>query len=123
MITAFGKELRKIRIDSNEVLRDMAQKLGVSSSFLSAVEVGRKNVPNGWCEKIASEYNLNDEQLALLQKLAEQSINTVKLNLQQANEVHRNVALVFARDFGSISDETAKKIINLVNHSGGKVGE
>lgn len=122
MITAFGKELRKIRIDSNEVLKDMAQKLGVSSSFLSSVEVGRKNVPNGWCEKIASEYNLSNEQLTSLQKLAEQSINAVKLNLQQVNEAQRNVALVFARDFGSISDETAEKIINLVNHSGGKAG-
>lgn len=117
MITSFGKELRKIRIDNNEVLKDMADKLGVTSSFLSAVEVGKKNVPNGWCTKIASEYRLSEKELESLEECAKESANSVKINLSTAQEPQRRAALVFARDFGSISEETAQKIINLVNHS------
>lgn len=39
MVTAFGKFLRILR----EILKDMAEKLNVTSSFLSAVENGKKN--------------------------------------------------------------------------------
>ena len=42
MLTALGKFLRKLRIDNGEILKDMADKLGVTASFLSAVENGKK---------------------------------------------------------------------------------
>ena len=38
MLTELGKILRKIRIDRQELLRDMAGTLGVSVAYLSAVE-------------------------------------------------------------------------------------
>ena len=43
MTTNFGKFCRKLRIDNDELLYDMAAKLGVSSAFLSKVENGKKN--------------------------------------------------------------------------------
>lgn len=45
MLTGIGKFLRKLRIDNEEILKDMADALGVSSAFLSAVENGRKKMP------------------------------------------------------------------------------
>ena len=42
MITAFGKFLRILRMDNGEILKTMAEKLEVTSSFLSAVENGKK---------------------------------------------------------------------------------
>jgi transcriptional regulator with XRE-family HTH domain len=45
MLTEFGQYLRKIRIDCGDLLKDMADKLGVTSSYLSAVETGKRNVP------------------------------------------------------------------------------
>lgn len=48
MITPIGKFLRKLRIDTGEILKDMAEKLHVSPSFLSAVENGKKKChPHG----------------------------------------------------------------------------
>ena len=44
MITPIGKFLRKLRIDTGEILKDMAEKLHVSPSFLSAVENGKKKI-------------------------------------------------------------------------------
>ena len=46
MLTSLGKFLRKIRIDNDEYLKDMADKLGVTVSFLSAVENGKKKESN-----------------------------------------------------------------------------
>ena len=45
MLTEFGKALRKIRIDRQQLLKDMANKLGVSSAYLSAVENGKRRMP------------------------------------------------------------------------------
>ena len=45
MVNNFGKFCRKLRIDNDELLYDMAKKLGVSSAFLSKVENGKKKPP------------------------------------------------------------------------------
>ena len=44
MLTEFGKILRKLRIDRQELLRDMAKNLEVSSAYLSAVETGKRKI-------------------------------------------------------------------------------
>lgn len=61
MLTEFGKILRKIRIDNQELLKDMAKKLGVSSAYLSAVETGKRKVPSDWVPKVAALYTLDRE--------------------------------------------------------------
>ena len=48
MLTSIGKFLRKLRVDHDEILKDMAEKLEVTVSFLSAVENGKKHMPAAW---------------------------------------------------------------------------
>ena len=62
MLTNFGKFCRKLRIDKGELLYDMAQRLKVSSAFLSKVENGKAKPPEEWKESIPSMYSLNEEQ-------------------------------------------------------------
>ena len=50
MLTSIGRFLRKLRIENGEILKDMAEALGVSSAFLSAVENGKKKMPESWIE-------------------------------------------------------------------------
>ena len=45
MVNSFGKFCRRLRIDRGELLADMANRLGVSSAFLSKVENGGKKPP------------------------------------------------------------------------------
>lgn len=61
MLTEFGKAIRKIRLDKGEILKDMAKRLGVSSACMSAVENGRKNVPEKWIDQIIEFYQLDEE--------------------------------------------------------------
>ena len=56
MLTSIGRFLRKLRIDNGEILKDMAEALGGSSAFLSAVENGKKKMTEGWIEKLKSIY-------------------------------------------------------------------
>ena len=48
LLTKLGRFLRKIRIDRGELMIDMAEKLGVTPAFLSAVENGKRKPPKEW---------------------------------------------------------------------------
>lgn len=115
MITKFGKLLRKIRIDHGEILMDMAKRLGVSPSFLSAVEVGRKSAPSGWSDTIAEQYHLSENQRQELKEAEQEAVTSVKLDFSKADQPQRTAAFVFAREFGSMSEETAGQVIQLLN--------
>lgn len=120
MFTPFGKELRKLRIERGEILKNMADKLEVTSSFLSAVETGKKSIPRNWTLKLGEIYNLSMQEKSTLQRLAEDSAKVLKINLQKAPDYQRNVALVFARKFQDMNAGTAQQVINLLNRSDGK---
>lgn len=62
MITSFGKFCRNLRMDNNEQLHQMAEKLNVSSAFLSKVEYGKAKPPEKWEDTIPSLYNLSESQ-------------------------------------------------------------
>ena len=47
-VTNLGKKLRKIRIDNDEISSDMARKLEISVSYLSAIENGKRNIPKNF---------------------------------------------------------------------------
>jgi hypothetical protein len=51
-ITEFGKAVRKSRIDAGVNLVEMASELSTTTSFLSAMEMGRKKIPSEWIQKI-----------------------------------------------------------------------
>lgn len=117
MITTFGKLLRKIRIDHGEILKNMADKLGVSPSFLSAVEVGRKNAPSGWSDIIADSYHLSVEQRRELKEAEQEAVVSIKIDFINAEQMQRTAAFIFAREFNSMSDETAEQVIRLLNRN------
>jgi len=51
-VTEFGKELRHIRIEKDWRLYDMAEQLGFSSAYLSAVERSHKAVSDDLLTKV-----------------------------------------------------------------------
>ena len=114
--TSFGEFVRILRIQHHEVMGDMAKKLETSVSFLSAVENGKKNVPAGWLEKISNLYKLSKEEIALLSEYIEESKTQFKISTTGAGNNQRKAALQFTRSFDSMSDETAIKILNILNH-------
>ncbi len=61
-LTDFGKTLRKLRIDHDVNLKNMADGLGVTSAFLSGVETGRKAINPGLINKISEILNLSDAE-------------------------------------------------------------
>lgn len=114
MITAFGKFCRVLRIEHNELLKNMADKLGVTSAYLSAVEVGKRNVPAEWVYEISNLYELSEERKLQLQDAVDQSIMQVKIDLQKCNEQQKQVAVMFARKLDNLSKDELSDLFKII---------
>lgn len=113
-ISKFGKALRNLRMDRGELLKDMAQKLGVTSSYLSAVEVGKRKIPENWIDRIASEYRLSAMEIYQLREAAAQSASEIKIDLGNASASKRDLAYAFAREFKDLSDDQHQAILRVL---------
>ena len=114
MKTALGSFLRKIRLEQGERLKDMAENLNVSSAFLSAVENGKKKMPDAWYAKLALLYHLSSEQQKDLQTAVVESGETVELNIKNISSDNRELAICFARHFDTLDEETSRQIFAIL---------
>lgn len=119
MLSEFGKFTRKLRIERNELLSHMAEKLNVSSSFLSAVENGRKSVPNKWIDSIKNIYDLSSKESLDLDKAYLDSVNSISLNIENKNKEDKEIILSFARKFDSLDDKLKEELKNIFETIGG----
>ncbi|MEK3735728.1 helix-turn-helix transcriptional regulator [Paenibacillus sp. FSL H7-0941] len=117
MLTLFGKICRKLRIDNGELLKDMADKLEVSSSYLSAVENGKRNVPHDWFNRILELYSLSSTEAKELKEAIAESQLTMKLELDSFNNEEKSLMMAFARDIKRLDESDKSKIRNILLQS------
>lgn len=106
-----GIFLRKLRIEHNEVLLDMAQRLQVSAAFLSAVENDRRSAPPSWVDIITAEYHLGLAQQQELAEAVAESVKQIRVDVGTVSTSKRNCALAFARSFDDLSDDDIQALM------------
>ncbi|MBR5667776.1 MAG: hypothetical protein IKW95_08825 [Lachnospiraceae bacterium] len=114
MITKLGDYLRTIRINNQQILKNMADVLHVSSAFLSAVENGKKTMPESWYPILKANYSLTADEMDELRQAALESQKTISLNISKASAMNRQAAVSFAREFESMDDSLSGKILSLL---------
>ena len=97
MITEFGKALRKMRIDRNEYIKDMAEKLYISVAYLSAIENGKRAIPENLVGGIARAYRLEQDEVDALNQLKDKSNREVRISLIGKTQKQIEVVLRFAK--------------------------
>ena len=113
--TKYGEFMRVLRVKEHEVMGDTAKMLGVKIPFVSAVESGKRNVPEEWVPKIVEYYKLDQEKEAELLDAIESSKTQMKLNLVHASNTQRRLAAQFQRSFERLDEDTAEAILKLLN--------
>lgn len=113
--TKFGEFMRIQRIKKCEVMGDTAKLFNVTIPFVSAVENGKRNIPKEWVPIIVKHYSLTKAEEQDLKQAIEESKTQIKVNLSEANQFQRKVALQFQRSFEEIDEETAESIIKLLS--------
>ena len=115
LLTPFGKFCRKLRIDRNEILKDMASDLNVTVSYLSAVENGKRSVPSSWEQMISDAYDLGDEQRWELKEAIIESEKMITFPLEETGENSTALLKALARKSGDLSEEQLKKMFDILN--------
>lgn len=115
MITDFGKALRKLRIDAGQVLGDMAERLGISVAYLSAIENARREIPDGFVEKIAKLYKLDSKSREELEMLALKQAGQVIVRFPKKGVTYEQItaAMSFANAFEMLDVADLKKIATI----------
>ncbi len=119
MLTAMGKELRKLRIDLGVTLVQMAEVMGVSATMLSAVETGKKKVPGDFVDRIVVAYPALQEKREALLSLANLSNGEVVVSLASASAEDAELATELAQRFGELSDEDKALLRRLLRQMAG----
>lgn len=112
MATTFGKELRKLRIDKDETIYVMAKKLGISMSYLSAIEAGTRNIPMGMVDTIIEKYHLNKERSEIMRQAEAESSKEIDIDLSAVSAEQRKLVFALSRKLSDISDEDCLEILN-----------
>ncbi len=122
MATKLGKYLRHLRLDHNEVLLTMAEKLNISPAYLSSIENGKRSIPDNLVYQVGQQYYLSDGEMEELKDAVEQSQMKITVDLASANRRQRDTALTFARRFKNCDDETLLKIKEILQELSEKKG-
>ena len=109
-VTEFGKFSRKLRIENDELLRDMANKLGVTASYLSAVEIGKRNIPKKWENIIVNAYQLDNSKALELRESIEYSIKVINIEVEQLNNEDKNLIFMLARKVSNLDEKDKNEL-------------
>lgn len=115
-VTQLGKLIRKLRIDQGTTLRKMAETLDISSAYLSAIELGKRAVPNDFLSKLKENYKLSDLEYKNLKDSVESFSSTFTVNLQGANTQQKDVFVEFARMLDNLDSKDLKKINSILEN-------
>lgn len=78
------KAIRKWRIDKDKSLRAFASDLGCSSAYVSAIELGKKSVTEGYIEKLIKTFGVEVKPYII--ELIREKRKSNELKIQSLNE-------------------------------------
>lgn len=114
MLTALGKELRKLRIDRGVNMLQMATALGMSSAMLSAVETGRKKTPGDFIDRLVRGYPELEAEMERYVALVNLANREVRVSLEEASESDAELVTELARRFSDLTDNQKEGLRNLL---------
>ncbi len=116
MRTLLGKELKKLRVDNDEMtIAQMAEKMGIPTFYLVNVELGRIAPTTIFMDALRKAFISSDEEMAKYEKLAQESIRDLEKNIELSVNSTRSIDKLLSKFKSlSLSDQGKfKEIINL----------
>lgn len=116
-LTPFGQVSRKLRIDYQMTLKDMADKLGTSSAYVSAIEIGKKVLTENIINKYIVVLCKNDNDKSKLLKAVDDTISKVNIDLKNMDNNLRELTIQFSRKLYFLSNDDIKNIRKILNRN------
>lgn len=115
MLTPFGKELRKMRIERTMPLKNMAEQLGISSAYLSSIEYGKRQVTDQLFDAIINILQPTAAEIDVLTRARKMSVESITVNLGNASNTAKETMLAFARRFTELSPDEYEQIQRILS--------
>lgn len=119
-MSEYGEFLKHLRIDKREMLKNMASKLGLNSSYLSAIESGNRDIPPDLTDKICNAYGLSAEErneLKVAELKTDRKLVQIDMEKINSNILAKEVVLNFAGKAASLTDDQLEEIKKILNKS------
>lgn len=129
MYTELGKWLKIFKFSNGIRLYDMAEKMGVSSAFLSAIETGKKMAPTYFFDKMVELYHLSKEQqdelMAAIVSTREQLTSgkpAIQFTINNPRQGIDNLAFSFARNANYLNEDQRQQLLKILAEAKGGNG-
>jgi len=110
-VTPFGRKLRAMRDERGLSLKTMAEGLQVSSSYLSALEHGRRGSPSWFMvQRIIAYFNVIWDEAEELQRLAETSHPRVVVDTAGLDPAATELAHLLASTIRGLSAKSLRDL-------------
>ena len=111
MTTPFGETIRRLREERGVTQKQMAEAIGVSAAYLSALEHGRRGTPSfNFLQRVAGYFNVIWDEAEALFSIASASDPRVTLDTAGLPAPYTALANRLARDFRALSPEIVEEI-------------
>jgi len=113
-MTDIAKFLRKLRIDNDQSLGDMADDIELSAAYLSAIENGKRIAPEEMKDKLFKKYSLSEDQKLEFARLVAESREKVEIGLKGIQEDilpdYVDTAVMFAHDLSQMNRQQLAEV-------------
>lgn len=111
-MTPFGDRMRKLRAERGVTLKEMAEAIGVSSAYLSALEHGKRGRP-GWhlIQRILTFFNIIWDDAEEVVRLARISHPRITIDTSGLNPRATELANRLADEIGRLDGASLEEIL------------
>jgi transcriptional regulator with XRE-family HTH domain len=115
-VTPFGERMRKLRAERGVTLKEMAEGIGVSSAYLSALEHGKRGRP-GWhlIQRIISYFNIIWDDAEEVARLARFSHPRIVIDTSGLNPKATEIANRLADEISKLDAKSLDEIMTLLD--------
>ncbi|MEN0041618.1 MAG: helix-turn-helix domain-containing protein [Pseudomonadota bacterium] len=117
-MTPFGEHMRKLRRERGVTQQEMADAIGVSQAYLSALEHGKRGQPS-WplLQSITGYLNIIWDEAEALYRLADLSHPKVTVDTSGASPKATLVANRIAGELGELSEEQLDAVLDVMDEN------
>jgi len=115
-MTPFGDRMRKLRAERGLTLKEMADAIGVSSAYLSALEHGKRGRP-GWhlIQRILTFFNIIWDDAEEVVRLARISHPRITIDTSGLNPKATELANRLADDIGRLDAAALDELLSVLD--------
>jgi len=121
MVKPIGKFLRVLRIKNNESAKDMAEKLDISPSYLAAIELGKRSLPEDIEKRVINQYTLSNSEKDEFFDIVNEHQGYIRLNTSELGEKKKKILMTMLNC--DIDETTIEKLCGIIENKGDENNE